>query len=75
MEGNGVRGDAPAEEPTVAVPCPRCGRPRTWAQRDCGTFHAVEERRADCDCALSDDEWLDLGEVAHAQLAGGAACA
>ena len=59
-----VRGDASA----VAVPCPRCGRAATWVLRDQGNFHAVEQLPADCDCDLTDDEWLDLGGVAHAQL-------
>ena len=68
VAGDGVPGGAPGEGPTAAVPCPRCGRPPTWVLRDQGTFHSVEQLRADCDCDLTDDEWLDLGGEAYAQL-------
>ena len=62
-------GAAVEEGQAVEVPWPRCGRATVWVLREGGTFHAVEERRADCDCALTDDEWLDLGGVAAARLA------
>jgi hypothetical protein len=62
------RGGAQGGEPTAAVPCPRCGRPTTWVRCDRGTFHSIEELRTGCDCALSDDEWMDLADEAGVQL-------
>ena len=69
MVGDGVRGGVAAQEPTVAVPCPRCGRATTWVLRDYGNFRSIGELRVGCDCDLPDDEWTDLASEAGARLA------
>lgn len=57
------------EEPRqITMCCPRCGRPIVWPVTVFDGGEQLEVTAWACHCALSDDEWADLGGAAAEAL-------